>query len=345
MSINLAESYREIVLQLYVLLEVTRSACHSETERRDAAECLERACRDVLQERGSLILGGRGAGLLVNGVRACFDLQAFAAVEGVRHCLRQCHVQEIVIQRCVSAGELLALATLMSDPEPAVVPGYFETQLALTSLHVSASSMTVEDNADGAESSSALQSVYVAKQLIDCALADTEVAPKYAQETLKGIVDLVLEDGSLLNLLTDLQGLGPDVMRASAQTCLLSVILGRRIGLPEVTLGELGVAALFYPLLRDGSVEDLLGDLLVLKPTTFTLRVIHMVCHRDVEATDDDVIGMHGLDGGLIPTIVKIAGARASERAANEGHPIEGVPLCLVDAFAETVAAAQAVGA
>lgn len=106
----------------------------------------------------------------------------------------------------------------------------------------------VETDVDDRERSrqTYVRTISVTRDIFQSARVGGTVGVRRARRVLRGVVDLVLQDEASILGLTTLRDFDEYTFVHSVNVCILSVALGRRLGLSKPQLLELGLAALMH---------------------------------------------------------------------------------------------------
>src|SRR5690606_28703442 len=105
-----------------------------------------------------------------------------------------------------------------------------------------------EDQAKEAAKQTYFQSVHVAKEVLTDVRLGKAVNMRRVKRAVQSIVDQVLHDETSIMGMTALRDYDEYTFTHSVNVCIISVVLGQKLGLSKIQLYELGLGALFHDL-------------------------------------------------------------------------------------------------
>lgn len=120
-----------------------------------------------------------------------------------------------------------------------------------------------------------VRSLDVTREVITSARLGRSPGLKRVKRAVQGIVDAILTDSASMIGLTTLRDFDEYTFVHSVNVCILSVALGRRLGLSKVQLLDLGLAALLHDIGKSRVPLDLLNKRGQLDPTERQLLQTH----------------------------------------------------------------------
>lgn len=223
----------------------------------------------------------RGDYLFVNDARIRLGLDNFAAVSAVLRLLRQAGVGGLAIRtRPEPRAWVVLLAFLQSPPleypegERLEVLQARLDQAAVTDFVLS----PLRDHDDAEEATldarerarlTYSRSIEVTREVIASARLGKSPGLRRVKRAVQGIVDAILSDEASMLGLTTLREFDEYTFVHSVNVCILSVALGRRIGLSKVQLLDLGLAALLHDVGKSRVPPDVLNKREALTDTEF----------------------------------------------------------------------------
>ncbi|MBP6772810.1 MAG: HD domain-containing protein [Gemmatimonadaceae bacterium] len=197
--------------------------------------------------------------LFVNEIRLRLTLDNYAAVANVLGLLREAGIGGFsVVQRPAPRAWVVLLAFLQSPPleypEEERLAQLTE-RLAQSSIVEFALSAPTEDGAAGDDAEldqkerarqTYVRSLDVTREVMTSARLGRGPGLKRVKRAVQGIVDAILLDSSSMIGLTTLREFDEYTFVHSVNVCILSVALGRRLGLSKPQLLDLGLAALLH---------------------------------------------------------------------------------------------------
>lgn len=197
--------------------------------------------------------------LFVNEIRLRLTLDNYAAVANVLGLLREAGIGGFsVVQRPAPRAWVVLLAFLQSPPleypEEERLAQLTE-RLAQSSIVEFELSAPTEDGAAGDDAEldqkerarqTYVRSLDVTREVMTSARLGRGPGLKRVKRAVQGIVDAILLDSSSMIGLTTLREFDEYTFVHSVNVCILSVALGRRLGLSKPQLLDLGLAALLH---------------------------------------------------------------------------------------------------
>jgi HD-GYP domain-containing protein (c-di-GMP phosphodiesterase class II) len=195
--------------------------------------------------------------VFVNDSRVRLGLDNFAAVSAVLRLLRHAGVGTLAVGPEPTAREWLVLlshlqAPPLEYPEEARV-AELERRIAAAAVHgfTLLPLRTDDEPDDDADQRMRARITYrrsldVTREVITGARLGRSPALRVVKRTVQGLVDAILADEATMLGLTALREFDDYTFVHSVNVCILSVALGRRLGLGKVQLLDLGLAALLH---------------------------------------------------------------------------------------------------
>jgi len=209
--------------------------------------------------------------VFVNDLRLRLTLDNYAAVAHVLGVLRESGIGGVGVVRPPEPKEWVVLLAFLSAP-PVDVPE--ELRLATLADRLSQSSITsFELTSPTDETATAdreldqkerarqtyVRSLDVTREIMTSARMGRSPRLKRVKRAVQGVVDAILTDTQSMLGLTTLRDFDEYTFVHSVNVCILSVALGRRLGLSKVQLLDLGLAALVHDIGKSRVPLDLLN--------------------------------------------------------------------------------------
>lgn len=221
-----------------------------------AVDDLHRAARAVLEREGSVEVGLVGDFIFINDVRIRLDLSTYAAFSLISTSLARHAIGTVVIDEGIERSEWAPfLSLLLHKPSE---PSYqeFMTRLRGTPvrhIHVGAEREQAEveedDNLSKERAKRAyFQTVEVAKNVLEDVRLGKSVNARRVKRAVQSIVDQVLNNETSMMGMTALREYDDYTFTHCVNVCIISVVLGEKLGLDKLQLYELGLGALFHDL-------------------------------------------------------------------------------------------------
>lgn len=211
----------------------------------------------VMQADNGCELRRVGDYVFVNDTRIRLGLDNYAAVSYVLGLLRGAGVGGIRVNALPGAREWVVLIAFLQAP-PLEYPEeerrpQLEQRLADAGVTNFALEAPANDNSDDTELDARerarqtyVRSLDVTREVMTQARLGRSPGLKRVKRAVQGIVDAILSDPSSLVGLTTLREFDEYTFVHSVNVCILSVALGRRLGLTKTQLLDLGLAALLH---------------------------------------------------------------------------------------------------
>ncbi len=248
---------RAVVVSLHGALRAVRLYPIENSAVQKALGELDVSCNRVMSDGASCEVRRTGDFIFVNESRVRLALDNYAAVAYVLSLFREAGIGSLrVTQRAEPRAWVVLLAFLQAPPleypEDARL-GQLEQRLAQADVHCfefdpPADELESEDDLDARERArqTYMRSLDVTRDVMNAARLGRSPSLKRVKRAVQGIVDSILTDASSLIGLTTLREFDEYTFVHSVNVCILSVSLGRRLGLSKTQLLDLGVAALLH---------------------------------------------------------------------------------------------------
>jgi HD-GYP domain-containing protein (c-di-GMP phosphodiesterase class II) len=212
----------------------------------------------VLDAEGQCAVRRAGDYLFVNGTRLRLTFDNYAAVASLLAMFREAGIGGIgLFERPQPRAWVVLLSFLQSPP----VEYPEEERLAQFAARLEAANVpdfelfpeagdpdAVEEDLDAKERArqTYVRSLDVTREVITSARIGRSPGLKRVKRAVQGIVDAILTDSASVIGLTTLRDFDEYTFVHSVNVCILSVALGRRLGLNKLQLLDLGLAALLH---------------------------------------------------------------------------------------------------
>lgn len=121
------------------------------------------------------------------------------------------------------------------------------------------------------------KAIYLARGILGAVGSQRVVHVRRAKRLVASMVDILNFDETALLGLTNIKNFDDYTFNHSVNVCVLSLAVGRRIGLSNAQLGDLGLAALFHDIGKMSIPSDLLNKVGTLEDAEFELLRRHPV--------------------------------------------------------------------
>ena len=255
-SVELQSEGRSFLGSLYAGLRSLRLyPLENQAVQRALAEVDARA-RDILRREEILSLRLAGDFVFINDVRLRLDLANYASFSFVRKALDRQGVGSVTVEPGVEPKEWTALLSALvatppatGDPLDAIRDRLARAGVAHIELGppvpVTESEAVAEEAKEAARRTYA-RSVSVVREVMTSLRLGHAVSARRVKRVVLGIVDQVLQEEASMLGMTTLRDYDEYTFTHSVNVCILSVMLGHKLGMSKRQLFELGLCALFH---------------------------------------------------------------------------------------------------
>ena len=232
---------------------------------------LRAAADRVQQSEGECMLRGVGDYLFVNETRLRLTLDNYSSVVYVLGLLRESGIGGLTVAPSHEPKAWVVLLSFLQAPPLSVPVDERSAQLAnrLAQADIGAFGLlppmddpdTLDTEMDSRERSrqTYMRSLDVTRDVMTAARIGRSPALKRVKRAVQGIVDAILTDPSSMMGLTTLREFDDYTFVHSVNVCILSIALGRRMGLSRTGLLDLGLAALMHDIGKSRLPLDVLN--------------------------------------------------------------------------------------
>ena len=251
---SLQDEGRRVLSALYGALRSLRFYPLDNDVVQQSLDELQNGAELLLEREGGVEIRLAGNLFFVNDERLRLDLRTYSTFASVAATLQAHRVGEIRVDPGIGRSEWVPLLNLLlRDPHPEapfvkVMEGV--EKAGGTHLHLSE---LLDENPDEEEAEALYgarqtytRGVQVARELLTDARMGRAVNVRRVKRAVQGIVDQVLSNESSMVAMTHLREFDEYTFTHSVNVCILSVIIGQRLGLGRQDLYELGLGALFH---------------------------------------------------------------------------------------------------
>lgn len=249
---------RSLVLALHASMQSLKLYPVENATVQNVLEELRKIVARIFERESQFELSLVGDFLFLNDARLRLDLQDYASFAQVAALLSRHGVGEIEFDREVTRHDLARLLSLLIM-DPTAAEGQFErfeAKLAGSGAqHVrvgpqkeKADQPIDEDLAKQIAKQTYFQSVHVAKEVLTDMRLGKAVNLRRVKRAVQSIVDQVLHNETFMLGMTTLRDYDEYTFTHSVNVCILSVVLGQKLGLSKLQLYDLGLGALFHDL-------------------------------------------------------------------------------------------------
>lgn len=217
------------------------------------------ACSERVREAdGTCAVRRVGDFLFVNDTRLRLTFDNYAAVASLLGMFREAGIGGVGLFDAPQARAWVVLLSFLQSP-PLEYPeeerlAQFASRLESANVHdfelfpASDEADEVEEDLDAKEKArqTYVRSLDVTREVITSARLGRSPGLKRVKRAVQGIVDSILTDSASMIGLTTLRDFDEYTFVHSVNVCILSVALGRRLGLTKIQLLDLGLSALLH---------------------------------------------------------------------------------------------------
>ncbi|MDT8339988.1 MAG: HD domain-containing protein [Longimicrobiales bacterium] len=247
---------RQVLIHLYGALRALKLYPLENDAVQQALAELHRGVTELLEREDGMELRVVGEFFFLNEVRLRLDLSNFATFGTVAQALQDHGIGAVEVAPGMAETEWAPfLSLLLRKPEGDDPWDTFQARMADTPVqHVVvraarevAGELDEEEALEQAKRTYA-QSVRVAREILGDVRLGRAVNVRKVKRAVQGIVDQVLSNEPSMLTMTTLRDFDEYTFTHSVNVCILSVIIGQRIGLDRRQLYELGMGALLHDL-------------------------------------------------------------------------------------------------
>jgi HD-GYP domain-containing protein (c-di-GMP phosphodiesterase class II) len=249
---------RSLVLALHASVQSLKLYPVENATVQNVLEELRKIVARIFEREAQFELSLVGDFLFLNDARLRLDLTDYASFAQVAALLSRHGVGEVEFDREVTRHDLARLISLLIM-DPTAAEGQFErfeAKLAGSGAqHVrvgpqkeKAEQPIDEDLAKQIAKQTYFQSVHVAKEVLTDMRLGKAVNLRRVKRAVQSIVDQVLHNETFMLGMTTLRDYDEYTFTHSVNVCILSVVLGQKLGLTKLQLYDLGLGALFHDL-------------------------------------------------------------------------------------------------
>jgi len=249
---------RSMVTAIYAAAKAFKFYPLENATVQNALDQLFRIVRRILEREESIQMRLVGDFMFLNEARLRLDLSDYVSFSYVAGLLRRHGIGQVNIDRGVERQHLVPFLSLLIE-EAAGGEAAFESFLArLESSRAQnidvdpateiSDELVVEDDDRAKEAAKVtyFQSVHVAREVLTDARLGRAVNLRRVKRAVQSIVDQVLNNETSILGMTSLRDYDEYTFTHSVNVCIISLVIGQRLGLTKLQLYELGLGALFH---------------------------------------------------------------------------------------------------
>jgi HD-GYP domain-containing protein (c-di-GMP phosphodiesterase class II) len=249
---------RALVITFYAAAQSLRIYPLENATVQKSLDELHRVSRRLLEREGVLELRIVGDFLFLNDARLRLDLSDYAAFSYVLSALGRHGIARVELGAGMARQDLAPFLSLLLQDGGGDEQAFekFRDRLAAAGVNhievmpvMGAEEQPSTEDADGAKEAAKLtyfQSVHVAKEVLTDTRLGRAVNLRRVKRAVQSIVDQVLNNETSMLGMTALRDYDEYTFTHSVNVCIISVIIGQKLGLSKAQLYELGLGALFH---------------------------------------------------------------------------------------------------
>jgi HD-GYP domain-containing protein (c-di-GMP phosphodiesterase class II) len=262
---------RTLVIAFYAAAQSLRIYPLENATVQKSLDELNRIVRTLLDREGALELRTVGDFLFLNDARLRLDLSEYSAFSYILGALARHGVGRVELGAGMARQDLAPFLSLLLQDGESDEESFnrFRQRLASTGVtHIEvapvrgAEQQEDPDKADQAKQAAKLtyfQSVHVAKEVLTDIRMGRVTNLRRIKRTVQTIVDQVLNNETSMLGMTALRDYDEYTFTHSVNVCIISVIIGQKLGLSKAQLYELGLGALFHDIGKQRIDADVLN--------------------------------------------------------------------------------------
>lgn len=266
---------RSLVLTLYAAAQSLRIYPLENATVQKALDELHRVTSVLLEREGVIELRVVGDFLFLNDARLRLDLSDYAGFSYVLGALTRHGVGRLELSAGLARQDLAPFLSLLLQDGEGTDEAFDKFRTRLTNAGVRHMEIeplrgagehdgTGDDAAKEAAKVTYFQSVNVAREVLTDTRIGRAVNLRRVKRAVQAIVDEVLNNESSMLGMTALRDYDEYTFTHSVNVCIISVIIGQKLGLAKAQLYELGLGALFHDIGKqriDASIVNKPGGL------------------------------------------------------------------------------------
>ena len=267
---------RSLVTAIYAAAKAFKFYPLENATVQNALDQLFRIVRRILDREDTIHVRLVGDFMFLNEARLRLDLSDYVSFSYVASLLRRHGIGQINIDRDIERQQLVPFLSLLIE-DASGGDGSFEAFLARLessrtqnidvdpATEISDELITEDDDrAKEAAKVTYFQSVHVAREVLTDARLGRAVNLRRVKRAVQSIVDQVLNNETSILGMTSLRDYDEYTFTHSVNVCIISLVIGQRLGLTKLQLYELGLGALFHDIGKqriDAAIVNKAGQL------------------------------------------------------------------------------------
>src|SRR5665213_674868 len=259
---------REFLLAIYGALRTVKMYPPDNPVVQKTMQEVVRLSNELLRNEREVELRVSGEFIFINATRLRLDLENYASFSRIIGAFRDAGVGLCRIREGSAVRDWVTFLTLLQNAAVGEPDGrLYALGEKLAAAKVTAFELGAETDLDEelrqkakeAARRTYAQSVSVTKEVINSVRMGRSPNIKKIKRVVQGIVDQILNEETSLIGLTTIRDYDEYTFTHSVNVCIFSVALGKRLGLSELQLYDLGMAALFHDIGKSRVPQSILN--------------------------------------------------------------------------------------
>jgi HD-GYP domain-containing protein (c-di-GMP phosphodiesterase class II) len=244
----------DLLTKFHIVYKTSRIYAHNNDMIQEHAKNLFDALMPVLQAEGEATFKVRQGSLFFNGLRIKFVLANYPIFKFILEEFRKKSVASLAFLAGLSQDELIRGMAVLSRREHRVHPAFEDTtdefvEAGIT--HITLEKVRLDETFASLEKNTAkiyFLSIFHLKEAFEKDQKDERLKLNTTRRLMQSIFNHVSDNEAFVYGLTNIKNYDEYTLNHSVNVCMLSIALGRRLGLNRSELVDLGMAAFFHDL-------------------------------------------------------------------------------------------------
>ncbi len=219
---------------------------------------LMQAVKEIIEHEGELSFSSREGYLFLNQARLRLDFENYVASRFIQELTQRLKIYKLTLESGLSQAELQALLYILSHVDPserepfqAIERKVFEQNLGHIHLEQERERQATESELMSSDQRSTAKKTFfkaisVVREFSQRTQQGKSMNLVKVKRMVQSLVDQILQNEEFFLELSALKNYDEYTYLHSTNVCILSLLLGLRLGLSKRELSELGLAALFH---------------------------------------------------------------------------------------------------
>ena len=244
----------DLLIRFHIVYKISRIYDFNNNILQEQAKVLYDSLSSVLETGESAIFKVRQGMLFFNGIRLKFVLASYPIFKFVIEEFKKREIGALIFRPGLTQDELIRFIAHLSKKEKKAKTTFEELILEVREAgfeHVDLEKiMPAETQANPEKDSAKLffLSVYHLKEAFEKDQREEKIKLTTTRRLMQSIFNHIVDNESFIYGLTNIKNHDEYTLNHSVNVCMLSISLGRRLGLTRGELVDLGVAAFFHDL-------------------------------------------------------------------------------------------------